>query len=313
MSAAHIPVDMHGRTAFVTGGTGGMGRVITTELAGAGAQVVTTSRDPERGELLRRRISADVGADRVEVLIGDLTSRADLHRIAAEFGARHNAVHLLVNNAGAHYRQRWATADGVEGHLAVNHLAAFTLTHLLQDRLRAGAPARVVNVVSASMADVRAVPLFGRPRPVPLDLSGVTDVRDLNPADGFAPFAAYARAKLLATICGYEFADRWRDAGVTVNAVHPGIVSTGIVDDLVPAALAPFRSLIHRRLLTPEQGAAAVLRLATDPDLATTTGRYFVRDRESRSPDVSYDPDVRAAAWRLSLAWAQAAPHRNDA
>lgn len=300
---AHVQADLHGRTAFVTGGTGGMGRVITTELARAGAHVITTSRHPDRGEALRRQIAADIGADRVEVVTGDLTSRADLHRLAAEFSARHDALHVLVNNAGAHYRQRTVTGDGVEAHLAINHLAGFTLTHLLEDRLLAAGNARVVNVVSATMADARPVPLFGRPQPVTLDLTDVTDVRDLNPANGFVPFAAYARAKLLATICGYEFAARWRDAGVTVNAVHPGIVSTGIVDDLVPAYLAPFRSLIHRRLLTPEQGAAAALRLATDPDLADTTGRYYVRDSETRSPEISYDPTTRTAAWQLSLNW----------
>lgn len=90
----------------------------------------------------------------------------------------------------------------------LNHLAGFSLTYLLSDRIRADPPARVVNVVSAAMSNVRP-PLFGRPRPVPLDLSGVADVRELSPAKGFVPFAAYARAKLLATICGYEFADRW--------------------------------------------------------------------------------------------------------
>jgi NAD(P)-dependent dehydrogenase (short-subunit alcohol dehydrogenase family) len=304
-----MSADLSGRTALVTGGTGGMGRVITTELARAGAHVVTTSRDRERGEALRRRIATEVGADRVEVLTGDLASRTDLRRLAAEFAARHGVLHLLVNNAGAHYRHRWLTVDGVEAHLAVNHLAGFSLTYLLRDRLRVAAPARVVNVVSATMSDVRAVPLFGRPRPVQLDLTGVADVRELNPAGGFVPFAAYARAKLLTTICGYEFADRWRGEGVTVNAVHPGIVSTGIVDDITPPVLAPFRSLIHRRLLTPEQGASAALRLATDPGLATTTGRYFVRDQESPSPDISYDPATRAAAWRLSRDWVT---HRTD-
>ncbi|OXM60466.1 hypothetical protein CF165_42335 [Amycolatopsis vastitatis] len=85
--------------------------------------------------------------------------------------------------------------------------------------------------------------------------------------------------------------------------MHPGIVSTGIVDDITPVVLAPFRSLIHRRLLTPEQGASAALRLATDPSLTVVTGRYYVRDQEARSPEVSYDPATRAAAWRLSLDW----------
>ncbi|MFJ5987096.1 SDR family NAD(P)-dependent oxidoreductase [Lentzea sp. NPDC092896] len=292
--------DLSGQVALVTGGAGGMGRVITAELVRAGAHVVITSRDGERGEALRR----EIGADRVEVLTGDLCVRADVRRLAAEFSRRHDRLHLLVNNAGAHYRDRRLTVDGVEAHLAVNHLAGFTLTYLLHDRLRAAAPSRVVNVVSATMSDTRSVPLFGRPRPVPLDLAGVTDLRELNPAEGFAPFTAYARAKLLSTICGYVFADRWQDEGVTVNAVHPGLVSTSIVDDITPAVLTPFRSLIHSRLLTPEAGAAAALRLATDPGLATVTGRYYVRDKEERSPSVSYDPATRAKAWQLSADWA---------
>lgn len=86
-------------------------------------------------------------------------------------------------------------------------------------------------------------------------------------------------------------------------AAHPGIVSTDLVDDVVPAALIPFRALIHRRLLTPGQGATAAFGLATDPRLAGTTGRYYVRDEEQRSPDISYDPATRATAWRPSLAW----------
>jgi len=145
-----VAVDLTGRTALVTGGTGGMGRVLVTELAGAGAHVVTTSRDVERGEELRQRVAHEVGDDRVEVLVGDLASRADLHRLAEEFRARHGALHLLVNNAGAHYRDRRLTVDGVEAHLAVDHLAGFTLTHLLAAQLHAAGEARVVNVVSAA-------------------------------------------------------------------------------------------------------------------------------------------------------------------
>ncbi|HEY2056914.1 MAG TPA: SDR family NAD(P)-dependent oxidoreductase [Amycolatopsis sp.] len=90
MSAADVHIDLRGRIALVTGGTGGMGRVITTELARAGAHVVITSRDHQRGDDLRRRIAAEVGADRVEVLTGDLSSRADLFRVAAGFSARHD-------------------------------------------------------------------------------------------------------------------------------------------------------------------------------------------------------------------------------
>jgi hypothetical protein len=77
--------------------------------------------------------------------------------------------------------------------------------------------------------------------------------------------------------------------GVTVNALHPGIVATGIIDDLIPAPLRPFRALIHRSLLTPAQGAETALRLAADPCLAGVTGRYFNRDVEKTTPPVSHD------------------------
>jgi NAD(P)-dependent dehydrogenase (short-subunit alcohol dehydrogenase family) len=92
---------------------------------------------------------------------------------------------------------------------------------------------------------------------------------------GFVPFEAYARAKLMTVTAGHALARGLAADGVTVNAVHPGIVATDIIDDLVPALLRPFGGLIRRTMLTPAEGAAAALRLATDPDLAGVTGRYF--------------------------------------
>jgi NAD(P)-dependent dehydrogenase (short-subunit alcohol dehydrogenase family) len=192
----------------------------------------------------------------------------------------------------------------------VNHLAGFGLTVLLLDQLRAGAPSRVVNVVSEAMADARASKISRRPRPVALDANELNDLREVNGAARFTPFEAYARAKLLTTMSGYVLAEQLRDTGVTVNAVHPGIVATGIVDDIVPPVMKPFLGMIKRSLLTPEQGAAAALRLATAPELADVTGRYFVRDTEQRSPEVSYDRDLQQRVWAASHAYTFAEPAR---
>lgn len=296
-------VDLTGRVSLVTGATGGMGRVIATELARLGSTVVITSRSAAGSERARQQIADDIGADRVEVLSGDLAAPADLRRIAEGFAARHPALHLLINNAGAHYRKRLVTTDGIEMHVAVDHLAGFGLTVLLLEQLRAGAPARVVNVVSEAMNDARTNTRFGRPRPVALDLADLDDLRKVNPAEGFTAFEAYARAKLLTTMAGYVLAEQLRESGVTVNAVHPGIVATGIVDDIAPPAMKPFLGLIKRSLLTPEQGAAAALRLATAPDLAGVTGRYFVRDAEQRSSEVSYDQELQQRIWNASRAY----------
>ena len=294
--------SLTGRVTMVTGATGGLGRVIATELARLGATVVIVCRDAAASERLRQRIAAETGADRAEVIAGDLSARASLRHVAGEFTARHDKLHVLVNNAGAHYRKRLVNADGIEMHVAVDYLAGFGLTVMLLDQLRAAAPSRVVNVVSDSMNDARTVTTRGRPRPVTLDPAQADDLRQVNGAAGFAPFEAYGRAKLLTTMSGYLLASQLHDTGVTVNAVHPGITATGIVDDIVSPLMRPFLGLIKRSLLTPEQGAAPVLRLATAPELAGITGRYYVRDDEHRSPEISYDRDLQQRVWAASHA-----------
>jgi NAD(P)-dependent dehydrogenase (short-subunit alcohol dehydrogenase family) len=293
-------VNLAGRVSMVTGATGGIGRVIAAELARLGSRVVLVSRSAAAGERLRREIAAEAGSDLAEVIAGDLSSQAGVRQAAAEFVARHDRLHLLVNNAGAHYRKRQVNADGIEMHVAIDYLAGFGLTLALLDQLSAGAPARVVNVVSDAMNDARPVTSRGRPRPATLDPGDLDDLRRVNGAAGFAPFEAYARAKLLTTMSGYLLADQLHGTGVTVNAVHPGITATPIVDDIVHPLMKPFLGLIKRSLLTPAQGAAPILRLATAPELDGVTGRYFVRDAEHRSPAISYDRDlqqrVRAAS-----------------
>jgi NAD(P)-dependent dehydrogenase (short-subunit alcohol dehydrogenase family) len=305
MTAATHQADLRGRVSLVTGATGGMGRVIATELARMGSTVIVATRSQSGGDRLRHRIVAEVPAGRVEVLVADLASRRDLHRAAAEIAGRHPALHLLVNNAGAHYRSHLRNDDGIEMHVAVNHLAGFTLTSLLLDALHAGGPSRVVNVVSATMADTRQIKIRSRPRPVGLDAADLADLRAVNPRERFAPFTAYATAKLLTLMSGYHLADRLRGTGVTVNAVHPGLVATPIIDDIAPAVAKPFLGLIRRSLLTPEQGAAAALHLATAADLSTTTGHYFDRITPARSPAVSYDGDLQRRIWEISAAAAR--------
>nr|WP_214404290.1 SDR family NAD(P)-dependent oxidoreductase [Pseudonocardia lacus] len=246
-----------------------------------------------------------VGSGRVERLAADLSDLADVRRLAEDVRARHDAVHLLVNNAGATFREHSVTGEGVERHVAVNHLAGFCLTTMLLDRLRAGAPSRVVNVVSATMADTRRLPVRRTPRPVRLDPAQLDDLTRLNPAAGYAQFEAYARAKLLTVMWGYRLAEQLGGSGVAVNAVHPGVAATGITADALPAAMAPLAGALRRLLLTPEEGARAVLRVATDPDLDGVTGRYFLRDEQARSPEVSYDPGLQRRLWDASAALAQ--------
>lgn len=278
------------RIAVVTGATGGMGQVIALELARNGMHVVAVVRDAERASPLLARIAAE-GRGTGAALAGDLSHRAGVLRVANAIAERHGALHVLVNNAGAHYGEHRLSLDGIEMHIAVDYLAAFGLTTLLDEQLRGGR-ARVVNVASDTLRDTRRVKLLGPPRPATLDRGQLSDLTRLNPVVGFVPFEAYARAKLLTVTAGYSFAHSFAGE-VTVNAVHPGIVATEIVGSLIPAPLRPLGGLIRRAMLTPEQGAAATLRLALDPALSGVTASYVVRAADTATPPISYDQDVQ--------------------
>ncbi|MFC8191242.1 SDR family NAD(P)-dependent oxidoreductase [Cellulomonas sp. NPDC057328] len=295
-----VDADLAGQVAVVTGASGGMGRVIVAELARAGAHVVAVARDGARTErTLRETVD---GHGTFDVVMADLSLRRGVVDAAAAVGRQYAQVHVLVNNAGAHFPDRGLTADGVERHVAVDHLAAFGLTHLLRANLVAGR-GRVVHVVSDTVNDTRKVTLAGRPRPATLDPAQLTDLALLNPADGFVAFEAYARAKLLTVTSGYHVARLLRPHGVTVSSVHPGIVATGLVDGLVPAVLRPVGGLLRRTMLTPREGAAAALRLATDPALAGVTGGYHRRGSVATTPAVSYDTAVQRQVYDVSRRW----------
>lgn len=287
-----------GATAVVTGTTGGMGLVIARELALAGAHVIAVVRTPHRMDALRKELANVPGAGALEVIGADLSLREGIRSAIDAILAIHDEVNVLVNNAGAHFGERRVSPDGLELHVAINYLAGFGLSFLLRDALRRGR-ARVVNVASDTLRDTRQLKLLGAPRPATLHEAELDDLTRLNAAQGFVPFEAYARAKLLTVMAGYELARELADTGVTINAVHPGIVATDIIDDLIPRALRPIGGLIRRSLLTPEQGAASALRLATDPALDDVTGRYFVREVDTPTPAISYDVDAQA---RLRIA-----------
>src|SRR5262245_55083634 len=147
--------SMSGKTCLVTGATAGIGEVTARELARRGACVVIVGRSQERCEATVAAIRRETGNPSVEFLVADLSSQAEIRRLAREFLGRHRRLHVLVNNAGALFDQRRESADGIEMTLALNHLAYFLLTNLLLDTLKASAPARIVNVSSHAHEMVR--------------------------------------------------------------------------------------------------------------------------------------------------------------
>jgi NAD(P)-dependent dehydrogenase (short-subunit alcohol dehydrogenase family) len=270
-----------GRTILVTGGTGGIGRATALGLAAMGARLAITGRDRERTEGAGREISA-VGGRHVDVFVADMSSLSEVRRLADEVLQSLPRIDVLVNNVGGYWNTRHITADGLERTFALNHLAPFLLTSLLLDRLREGAPARVVTVSSRA------------------HVVGRIDFADLQGERSYSGPQAYSQSKLANVLFTYELARRLPVSLVTANALHPGVVRTsfGVEDPAgVQRLLVPF---IRPFLKTPARGAATSIHLASSPDVEGVTGRYFADGKPRRSSKGSYDVAAAARLWQVS-------------
>jgi NAD(P)-dependent dehydrogenase (short-subunit alcohol dehydrogenase family) len=274
-------VNMKGKVCLVTGSSSGIGKVTARELARMGATVVMLCRNRAKGEATRAEIKAATGNEQVDLIVADLSSLAEVRRAAQEFKQEYTQLHVLINNAGGANSTRTVTVDGFETTFAANYLAPFLLTEELLDLLKASAPARVVNV--SSMAHTR----------------GKIDFDDLQGEKKYSTWKAYGQAKLALILFTYELARRLAGTGVTVNALHPGVIASNFDQGLGPLTrwgwkiASPFFSNV-------EQGAQTTLYLATSPEVEGVTGKYFANRKEVRSSRLSYNEAVRQRLWQIS-------------
>ena len=280
-----MTADMQGKVCVVTGANSGIGKETAFSLAQLGATVVLVCRSQERGAAALAEIKQRSGNDSVALLVADLSSQRQVRRVAAAYRQQFDRLDVLVNNAALARRKRSVTEDGVELTLAVNHLAPFLLTNLLLDRLKASAPARVVTVSSAAHKDTEI------------------NFADLQGGQRYATFGfgAYSQSKLANVLFTYELVRRLEGTGVTANCLHPGVVATGIFRD-TPLWLRTGLALARPLILGSAQGADTVLYLATAPEVAEVSGRYFEKRKPIQSSPLSYDTEVARRLWEVSEA-----------
>lgn len=285
--------DLTGRTALITGGARGMGRVTAFELARRGARVILVDWEGEEGTRTRDAINQQVGADVAEFIYCDISSLAEVRQLVARVLERYPRLQILVCNAGITDPVRRLSVDGWEMHLATCHLGHFLLTHLLLDRLKASAPARIVMISSDAH---KAGP--------GLDFDDLNNEKiwgGSNYSNG-ASFKAYHRAKLCNVYFTLEMAERLQGTGVTINAVSPGyFVNTSIYRNLTGIfrwgswLVFGLGSLLG--LNTPAKGARTHIHVAASPEIEGLTGRYFAYCREATPSPAALDPLIRRRIW----------------
>lgn len=270
---------MAGRYVLVTGGTGGIGKAVAAGLAAQGARVGITGRDRGRAETAAAEIDAGAGVD---VFVADLAAQAEVRRQAEEVLDASPRLDVLVNNVGGFWAHRHVTVDGLEHTFALNHLAPFLLTNLLLDRLVSSAPARVVTVSSGAQA-------IGR-----------IDFSDLQGQHRYSGQRAYNQSKLANVMFTYELARRLEGTAVTATVLHPGVTRTGFGAEDQAWYFRLGTQMARRFMKTPEQGADTAVYLASSPDVAGVSGRYFANRKPRTSNRSSYDQAAAARLWQVS-------------
>ena len=273
-----------GRRVVMTGATNGIGLAAAQGLAALGAELTIVARSRERAAIAVERIHETAEDALVpEVAIADLSSQAEVRRLAGELLDRHERIDVLVNNAGAMFRARRLTVDGIEETLALNHLAPFLLTNLLLDRLKQHPPARIITTASDAHRGSR----------IPFD-----DLAAERSWKGRG-FARYGETKLANILFTAELARRLEGSGVTANCYHPGLVATGFnrnngrLMNVAMAAIKPFAR-------TPEKGAETLMWLADSPEVSGENGGYFVDKRRTLPSAQGQDMDAARRLWQVS-------------
>ena len=275
-------LPMAGKVVLITGGTGGIGKATAIGLAAIGARVGITGRDLARAEQAAADIRSASENPAVDAFAADMTSQAEVRRLAATVLDAYPRLHVLVNNVGGFWAHRHPTVDGLEGTFALNHLAPFLLTNLLLDRLKASAPARVVTVSSGAQS------------------MGRIDFDDLQGALNYSGQRAYNQSKLANIMFTNELARRLDGAGVTATSVHPGVVRTNFGAEDQAWFFTIISRVVRPLLKTPAQGAQTPIYLASSPDMDGISGQFFVNRKPKTPNKVAYDTDMTARLWRVS-------------
>jgi NAD(P)-dependent dehydrogenase (short-subunit alcohol dehydrogenase family) len=274
---------MKNKVCIVTGSNTGIGKETARGLAQLGAKVILACRDVQKAEAARTEIAATTGRGDLEVMPLDLGSKASIRAFAKKFQDTHDRLDVLVNNAGVWHTDGKTTADGLEAIFGVNHVGTFLLTQELLPLLKKSAPSRIV-VVSSK-----------------LYRSGKLDFDDLQrERRKFKSGPAYNDSKLANILFTRALARRLEGTGVTVNALHPGVVATELIRDL-PWIV---QKIAHLFFLSPEKGAACSVHVASAPELAGVTGQYFEKSRIAALTPAAQDEATEDRLWKVTEALA---------
>ena len=270
--------DMRGKICLVTGSSSGLGKATAMGLAQLGATVILGCRDKQRGEAALTEIRTASGNQLVEMMLIDLSLQHSVRSMVAGFEKRYDHLDVLINNAGIFKNRRVVTADGLETMFATNHLGPFLLTNLLLEKLKSSASARILSITA--------------PSTTPLNFA------DLQGEKKFNAYTAFGASKMCNLLFTYELARRLGGTHITANAIHPGLVKSGIMKEAAP----PIRWFTYLISTAPQKAAATPIYYASSPEVEGMTGMFFKGKQAIDSTQYSKNQEVQKRLWDVSVA-----------
>lgn len=269
---------MKSKVCLITGANGSLGKATAIALAQIGATVILACRDKERGEKVKAEIISATQNSAVELILVDLSSQDSIRRMATTFSEKHDRLDVLINNAAIYKSQREMTSEGLELMFATNHLGPFLLTNLLLDKLKTSAPARILVITAPSTTSL--------------------DFDNLQGERQFSSLQAFGVTKMCNLLFTYELAGRLSGSAVTVNAVHPGLIKSNLMRE----APLVMRWLTQLASTAPSKAASSLVYLASAPEIAGITGKFFKAGKAIESNQYSHDQVIQRQLWDVSVA-----------
>jgi NAD(P)-dependent dehydrogenase (short-subunit alcohol dehydrogenase family) len=280
VNKVEIEIAMNGyrKKIIITGGSSGIGKAAAMSLAKENVDLVITGSNSDKGEKAVLEIKKASGNENITFMSCDLSAFKYVKSFVTRIKNKWDRVDVLINNAGTVKPKKKITEDGHEFTFQVNYLSHFLLTLMLLDLIKKSKDGRIINVTSR------------------MERYANLDLNDLNFSKSYNYIKAYANSKQAQLFFTYEMAERHQ--GITVNAMHPGGVSTGIY------AYSPFvkflTDLAKPFMSTPKKGAETLVYLVKSDDVKDITGKYFIKKKVVSSSPGSYNLHKQKELWEIS-------------
>ncbi len=272
---------MKDKVCLVTGATSGIGFETALKLAKLGATVVVGGRDMEKASNAVIKIRTECNNSNIDFLLGDLSDFEEIKKFANDFLQQYKQLDVLINNAGAIFKEFNANPQDIEMTFALNLFSPYLLTGLLLEILQNSAPSRIINI--SSMVHKMAKNEFQ-------NFNKELDYKGLN---------VYSKSKLALMHFTYALAEKLNNTGVTVNAVHPGWVKSNFGSGFYTGFYGFIDTVFKPVQVPPKKAAETIVYLASADELDKVSGKYFIKKKQVPSSLASYSQLARKETWAL--------------